>query len=475
MELYEKIKYLLDKPEIRLLASNNSDFILSFLYNEFKLKEKEKITKSELLFNLRYFISTLPKTDIGYQHEKVYLNNWQTEEKPYLKDMYFDDNERDFIVQPTIHVKRVFRWLDDLQEEKIIVSQIGFLAIIETIKNLIFGTLENPDEKLAQLIQEKQKIENQISKLEKIKLSDEKVELLDIYIIQDTYKKIVQDAEKLIFDFDVVAEQYNKLKEIVKDKFNIEKLSTGKILGDLISAEKQLQDEIVVKSYNEFRKYLHPEKQDELKQLLEKLHEVPDIKNIEDNFLVNLIFNLWNASKKVGDIDEEIFSWLKNIFNEGYQEKAKKTYQLIQEIKKIIIENKALFPDKNPNIEIEIKPNLFTDKFCATPQKIVKFEKRKIKSNTDSIPENIANDMVNGFFFDIEILRQNISALLENRDEITLNEIIEIYPIKQGLPEIIAYTMIASEDKNIINRNIKQNVIYEDNMEVTLPLMIYKK
>ncbi len=475
MEIHEKIEYLLNKPEIKLLASKNAALILSFLYSEFKLKDRDKISKADLLFDLKYFIATLPKTESGYQHEKAYLNEWQTEDKPYLKDMYFDDNERDFMVQPTIHVKRIFKWIDELQDENTIVSQIGFVAIIETIKNLIFGTLENPDEKLEQLRKAKHEIEKQIEKFEKIKLTDEKVELLDTYIIQDTYKKIVQDSERLIFDFELVAEQYNSLKEIVKDDFNIAKFSAGKILGDLLTAEKQLREENVVKSYEEFRKYLHHDKHDELKLLLEKLHEIPDVKRIEDNFLRNLIINLWNASKKVGDIDEEIFGWLRSIFNETYQEKAKKTYELIQQIKKIIVEHKNDFPTKTDNIDIEIKPDLFIERFYAEPQKTIKFDKRKVKSNTDAIPENIAKDLENSFFFDLDALRLKISELLENRSQISLKEIIDIHPITQGLPEIIAYTMLASEGNNVIDRSAKQSVNYEDNLDVTCPLLIFKK
>jgi len=472
MELFEKIQHLLNKPEIKLLAGNNADFVLSFLYQEFK--ERDKIPKSELLYNLKFYISQLQSEERSFQDAKFYINEWQTTEKPYLKTLYFDQDEREFIIQPTIHVKHVFQWLDNLQTESVISSQIGFEAILEMLKNLVFGTLENPDEKLGQLKKEKEKIEEQIDRLEKLKMNDENVELLDTYLIQDTYKKLVKDSERLIFDFEVVADQYSLLKENIKDKFNIKKLSRGKILGDLFSEEKALHETSIVKSYNSFRTYLRPENTDELNSLLEKIHSLPDVQFIEDNFFKNLTNNLWQASLKIGAIDEEIFSWLRNIFDKNYQEKIKKTYLLIQEIKKKIIENKDNYPDKEVLIEIEGKPEIYAHKEYVEPKTTIKFAKKRIKKHNNTVPSKIKKNFAESFYFDIDVLKSNINKILLDKKEVSLKEVLEEFPIKQGLPELLAYTMLASEDGNKIYHSQKQVIKYDTNYEVTLPLIIFK-
>lgn len=98
MEIFEKIKFLLKKPEIKLLTSNNADFVLSFLYSEFKINEKDKIAKSELHYDLRYFISQLPNSEFGYQDAKYYISEWQTTDKPFLKTLYFDQEEKEYII-----------------------------------------------------------------------------------------------------------------------------------------------------------------------------------------------------------------------------------------------------------------------------------------------------------------------------------------------------------------------------------------
>ncbi len=475
MEIFEKIKYLLEKPEIKLLTSNNSDFVLSFLYSEFKNNEKDKIAKTDLLYNLRYFISQLPNNETGYQDAKYYVREWQTPEKPFLKTIYFDLEENDYIIQPTIHVRHVFQWIDKLQKENIISSEIGFLSILETIKNLVFGTLENPDEKLKKLKEEQKSIKDQIDKLEKIKLNDEKIELLDTYLIQDTYKKIVQDAENLIFDFEFVAEKYYELKKEINEKFNVKKYSKGKILGNYLSEENKLQENKLVKSYNEFRKYLRPEYKDELDLLIKKIHELSDVQEIEDRFLKNLTNNLWQASLKIGSIDEDIFSLLKNVFDKNYQEKLKRTYELIQEIKKIVIQNKNDFPDKNNLIEIDGRAEIYTHREYSEPKKIIKFAKKKITKHTKELPKEEKDKFINSFFLDIDKLKNNIQNLLIDKNKITLKEVVDNYPITQGLPEVIAYTMLGSEVKNEIIRTEKQIITYDSKFEISLPKIIYKK
>lgn len=475
MQVFEKIKHLLNKPEIRLLSSSNSNFVLSFLYYEFKQNERDKIAKRDLFYDLRYFISELPDKNSGYQDAKFYIKEWQTNEKPFLKTLYFDQDENDWIIQPTIHTKHVFQWIESLQKENVISSEVGFLSILDTIKNLVFGTIENPDEKLETLKNKREKIDEQIKKLENIKLKDEKVELPGTYLIQDTYRKIVSDAEKLIFDFEMVAEKYDNLKEEIKDKFNIEKLGRGLILGSFLTEEEKLHENKTVKSYTEFRKYLRPEHKDELDLLIQKIHNLEDIQPIEDKFLKNLTNNLWQASLKIGDIDDEIFAWLKNVFDKNYQEKIKRTYGLIQEIKKSVIENKQSFPDKKMLIKINGKPEIYSHKEYTEPKKTIKFAKKIIKKHTNRIPENEKEKFANSFYFNIDKLKQNISKLLKTKQQISLKEIIEVYPITKGLTEIIAYTMLASEGENEINRNEKQTITCENELTISVPLIIFKK
>lgn len=472
MELFFKIQHLLNKPEIKLLCGTNADFVLSFLYQEFK--DRDKIPKSELFYNLKFFISQISSDERGFQDARFYINDWQTAEKPFLKTLYFDQDEGEFIIQPTIHVKHVFQWIDSLQTESVISTQIGFEAILETLKNLVFGTLENPDEKLGQLKKEKKKIEQQIERLEKVKMNDENVELLDTYLIQDTYKKLVKDSERLIFDFDVVAEQYTQLKEGIKDKFNIKKLSRGKILGDLLTEENELHETPIVKSYNSFRTYLRPENTDELNSLLEKIHNLPDVQIIEDNFFKNLTNNLWQASLKIGAIDEEIFSWLRNIFDKNYQEMIKKTFLLIQEIKKEILENKESFPDKDVLIEIDGKPEVYAHKEYVEPKTAIKFAKKKIRKHSNSIPSDIKRKFAESFYFDIDKLKTNINTMLEEKKEVSLKEVLEEFPIKEGLPELLAYAMLASENGNKIYHTEKQSIKYDSNYVVSLPLIIFR-
>lgn len=472
MRMFLKIQHLLNKPEVKLLCGTNADFVLSFLYQEFK--DRDKISKSELLYNLKFFISQIGNVERSFQDARFYINEWQTPEKPFLKTLYFDQDEGEFIIQPTIHVKHVFQWIDSLQTESVISTQIGFEAILETLKNLVFGTLENPDEKLGQLKKEKKKIEQQIKRLEKVKLNDENVELLDTYLIQDTYKKLVKDSERLIFDFEVVAEEYIQLKEGIKDKFNIKKLSRGKILGDLLTEEQGLNETAIVKSYNSFRTYLRPEKSDELNSLLEKIHNLPDVQNIEDIFFKNLTNNLWQASKKIGNIDEEIFSWLKNIFDKNYQERIKKTFLLIQEIKKEILENKEIFPNKDTLIEIDGKPDIYAHKEYVEPKTPIKFAKKKIRKHTNSIPSDIQKKFAESFYFDIDKLKSNVNAMLKGAKEVSLKEVLEEFPIKEGLPELLAYAMLASENGNRIYHKEKQSINYDSDYTVSLPLIIFK-
>lgn len=477
MKTFERIQNLINSPAIQLLQKENAVLILSFIFQEYKVNEKSEIQKFELIRSLESFLFDVRQKEPGKYGLKAkdYIENWQKDENPYLQTLYFDSQLNDWVIEPTFVVKKIFQWLEDLDEQKYIATEIGFLNILNTMKSIVFGTLLNPDEKLEKLKIERDKIDQQIKDIESLILSGEQMEQIDDHEIRSGYSKIIRDAKSLIHDFDLVATNYKKLKEEVKDKYNIEKLSNGAILGSYLEADKEIKETSLVKSYKAFRAYLRPDSEEILEDLIRKIHKLPQIKAIEDRFIIRLPTHLGQASKKVGLIDGEIFSWVKTIFDDEFQENAKKVYALMQEIKKSIIENKDNFPNQKKFIEIETKAQLYTHRFAYEPTTKIKFQEKNISRSQENNKEDILNELKAKFSIDEEQLQNNIKALLTERASISLPEVISNYPIKNGLPEVMAYIKIATKsNSNIIDASKTETIKYDGSFQITLPLIIYK-
>jgi hypothetical protein len=476
MESFKKIEAFLNSPSIKLIQKENAVLILGFIYSEFKEKERNEIAKFELTGLLENYISELHKQGIEkfLGQAKDYIETWQKDENPYLQTLYFHRDTNDWMIEPTINVKKVFQWVDEIGEQTYYGTEVGFLNILNTMKNIVFGTLIDPEEKLKKLNDEKNNILKQIESIQNLMARGEKIEQIDSHEIKSKYSIIVRDSKRLVHDFEEIASKYKRLKSDIKDKYNIEKLSRGAVLGTYLDTDKKLQENPLVKSYKAFRNYLRPQTEDQLEELLSMIHQLPEVKPITDRFVSRLSMHLGQASKKVSLIDSEIFSWVKTIFDEKYQENAKMIYALTQEIKKLILENKSRFPALKQFIEVETSPELYIDRYPFLPTTRVKFGERVISNASEDGKEEILSELRQRFVIDEEEIKERLNELVALYGPLSLSQVVKHQPIEKGLPEVAAYIKLAAGSSAYkIDNSTSESIPYEGGRFVDVPLITF--
>jgi Protein of unknown function (DUF3375) len=76
-------------------------------------------------------------------------------------------------------------------------------------------------------------------------------------------------------------------------------------------------------------------------------------------------------------------------------------------------------------------------------------------------------------------LLAQIATALESRSEISLSELIEIYPIDGGMEEVIEYLEIAHQPPHTIDEEVKEsievsNVLQDSQMKSTMPRIVFR-
>jgi len=126
------------------------------------------------------------------------------------------------------------------------------------------------------------------------------------------------------------------------------------------------------------------------------------------------------------------------------------------ELDKLLVETYSLISKKNIDN---------TDKFL----KNLKFTEKE---------DTFFDDLFNQFEVNKKKLSNNIRKTLLTRQAVSLKEILNLYPIKKGIPELLTYFSIASESENhIIESKNKDIVIISetDNKKISIPRVIYTK
>ena len=77
-------------------------------------------------------------------------------------------------------------------------------------------------------------------------------------------------------------------------------------------------------------------------------------------------------------------------------------------------------------------------------------------------------------------LLTRIATALESRSEISLLELIEIYPIDCGMEEVVEYLEIAHQPPHTIDDEVKDsievsNVLQDSQMKTTMPRIVFRR
>jgi Protein of unknown function (DUF3375) len=77
-------------------------------------------------------------------------------------------------------------------------------------------------------------------------------------------------------------------------------------------------------------------------------------------------------------------------------------------------------------------------------------------------------------------LLAQIATALESRVEISLSELIKIYPIDGGMEEVVEYLEIAHQPPHTIDDDVKDsievaNVLQDSQMKTTMPRIVFHR
>ena len=77
-------------------------------------------------------------------------------------------------------------------------------------------------------------------------------------------------------------------------------------------------------------------------------------------------------------------------------------------------------------------------------------------------------------------LLTRIATALESRSEISLLELLEIYPIDCGMEEVVEYLEIAHQPPHTIDDEVKEsievaNVSQDSQMKTTMPRIVFRR
>jgi len=481
------LEILNTSPSVELLRLRNRELIIEFLINTFS-SEQGSIPTENIHNQLADFLeykqvenddeSEINAFDTYEEKAKKYILNWTN--KGFLAN--YPDEQGEIFYELSANSSKAIDWLASLKKEEFIGTESKFNNIFNQLKELVEFTNENAEKRIELLEEKKLEIEQQI---QRIKIGED-VKVFEEFEIVPRFNQLNQSAKELLSDFKEVEDNFKEITKGIYQKHADGSLTKSDILEFTFDALEALKESQQGKSFYAFWSFiLNPELQNRWESLTKELYKTLEEKSIpvNDPFLKGMKKHLHGSGQKVYKANDKMAEKLSRIIRESESSKSEATKNIIQEIKKQLVEiskaKKKIKPDISFELETETEINiLFERKLTLEQKEEISYTDKPQVANEDITSSNNLNKLFSQSNIDKELLRKRIKNILKEKSQTTLLDVVENYGgLEKGLPELFGYIGIVKEFKHSINLEKTQNVVFdvENKKQIKIPEIILTK
>lgn len=488
MTNYEQIEILLkNSPTLKMLRGGNASLTISFLLTQFKETNEQPIRYNSITQRLADYIETL-----NYQDEEIeldslgldsldkarkYIEKWADEQHRYL-NIYTDESLKEVMTAPTKYTSRVFQIIELLKERKFVGTESKFKDIFNKLRELIENSIDDPVRKIEELERQKQEIENEIRRIKR----EQTVSTFENYQIKSRFDDIIKLTNELVGDFREVEDNFKIIVRSIIEKQSDTSLSKGKLLQHTFDSLDELKSTDQGKSFYAFWNFLLDDaSQDELKTLVNEVYNILDDRGIEygDRFLRKSKTILHSSGRKVWDSNNLLADKLTRIIAEKGQEERKKAKETINNIRQLALQliDKKIITDVFIEIDGDAEIKLPLERKLGEQQVYAEFTEQP-KSAENILDLNSLSNLNNLRYVNRKELLNNVEILLNEKETVTLGDVLAEFPITKGLAEILGYiSLLQGNEKYLLNKEEVEYLKFdlENEKYLKVPQIIFYK
>lgn len=475
------LELLNSSPSVALLRARSSGLIIEFLTEVFG--DVAAVSHENIHSQLAEYLnnhgvdedeeSAILYTDTYEEKASKYIKRWA--DSGFLTNYRNEDGE--IYYELSSHSSKVIDWLAGLKQEEYIGTESKFKSIISQLRELVEYTNEDREKRMQLLEDKKMEIEHQIQQLQ----MGEDVKVFEEYEIVPRFQQINKLAKELLTDFKDVDDNFRTIiKEIYQKQIN-PALRKGGILQYTFDALDELKSSSQGKSFYAFWEFLLArEMQSELDSLITDLFRTLKEKNLDggDTFLQNMVEYLYDSGRKVYQTNDKMADKLSRIIRENEMSRSDVSKRVVQEIKNTLIEisKKGLKPDLSLSVDDGMEISIPFDRKITFEQSENTEYDTIPESDTLSIEElGELGKVFGNVYVDRKVLVHNIREAMKDKSQVTLSDVVEQFPLKQGLPELFAYfgALVQFPHKSV-NEEKRLAIVfdYENNKRIRIPEII---
>ncbi|NEE00866.1 DUF3375 domain-containing protein [Phytoactinopolyspora halotolerans] len=432
-------------PAWRLLRADNAPLILSFLHRIFVEDNVRTITSTELVsllddelyaLNERLGEGTFPKT------AKAYLDDWSAPEAGWLRKYYpAGSDEPHFDATPA--VEKAISWVRSLQARSFVGTESRLNTIFELLRQMVYGAEGDPEVRLEELRRRRHELDVEIAEAER-----GNVDVLDAASQRDRYQQFSSMARDLLSDFREVEANFRILDRQLREKVAAWSGSKGELLDEVLGDRDAIADSDQGTSFQAFYDFLlSPDKQDELKGLLDRVQQLDAIDE-KDPRMRRIHFDWLDACERTQDTVRLLSDQLRRFLDDQAWLENRRVMDLLRSIEATALD---LRDHGAPPMTFEIDGTvpaivLPMERPLYTPSAKTPIDS-SVESGDEEVDSSVLFDQV---YIDRARLAVDVRRALQQRSQVGLPELVGEHPLEHGLAELVGYLSLTDDSFGVV-------------------------
>ncbi len=436
-------RQLREQPVWRLLSARNGPIIVGLLQAHL-FEAEQRLPASVLherigrdLEELRGRGEDLP------QPPQAYISEW-------LRDGFLERrfpagaSEEEYELSSASAT--VIRFVAGLAEPRVAATESRLAVVIQQLVKLAEDSDTNPESRAANLVAERQRLDRKIEEIR-----GGRVESLTDAQALERIREIIALADGLTGDFRRVRDDFERLNHELRERLMDDETGRGDVLERLFAGVDLIAESEAGRTFYAFWRLLtDPEQSTVLDDALEHVMSrgfAGQLQMRERRFLLALTRTLLSQGGMVHDVLQQFAGSLKRFVQSREYLEQRRIQQLLKEAQRAALslkdeirtteEVKFILPLTSSRLSSLSQWSLLDPSIEALPDGMCDADAPTIA--LESVAELVAQSEI-----DFGGLKASIRAVLTERSQASIAEILAIFPASQGLGTVVGYLALGS-------------------------------
>jgi hypothetical protein len=419
----------------------HAPLVASFLHRVFVAPNVRVMSEADLVEALEDELFALREQFGAEAYPKDaqdYLNDWAASDKGWLRKFYKPGtDEAQFDLTPA--TEKAIAWLAQLTERPFVATESRLLTLFALLEQISAGTEADPAKRLEDLQRKRDQLDAEIARV----LSGD-VPLLDDTAVKDRFLQFQQLARELLADFREVEHNFRQLDRKVREKIALWEGSKGALLDEIMGERDAIADSDQGRSFRAFWDFLmSSRRQEELSERLNQVLALPAVAALKPDPRIRRVHHDWlEAGEHTQRTVAQLSQQLRRFLDDRAFLENRRILDLLHGIEGKALALRGATPvgtvmhidAMGADIELPLERPLFA------PSVKPRLVEMALVAGEDDIDTARLFDQI---VVDKARLRVTIQRTLRQKAQVTLRELLETAPLRQGLAELVAYLELA--------------------------------